>query len=55
MSQVGRIDGEGPERGWPGLNEASGSLSEKSPGYRHDSINYLMNAWNFEKKIRLCM
>ncbi|EUC59889.1 hypothetical protein RSOL_331780, partial [Rhizoctonia solani AG-3 Rhs1AP] len=53
MDNVGRIEGEGPERGWSGLNEASGSLSEKSPGFRHDSINYLMNSWNLEKTFRL--
>lgn len=50
---VGRIEGEGCERGWAYLNETAGSTSEKSPGARWDSINYIVGDWNFEKMIRM--
>lgn len=53
MPHVGRMEGEGPERAWASLNETSGSTSEKSPGFRRDSINYQMNDWNFEKMVRM--
>lgn len=53
MPHVGRMEGEGPERAWAALNETSGSTSEKSPGFRWDSINYQLNDWNFEKMIRM--
>lgn len=47
----GRMDGEGPERFWSYLNETSGSTSEKSPGYRRDSINNIIDSWNFSKVV----
>jgi hypothetical protein len=53
MPHVGRMDGETPERLWSGLNQTSGSTSEKSPGFRWDSINYQLNDWNYEKMVRM--
>ncbi|KAG9125670.1 hypothetical protein FRC07_006686 [Ceratobasidium sp. 392] len=51
MQYVGRIEGEGCERAWAYLNETAGSTSEMSPGFRHDTINYLMADWNYTKMI----
>ncbi|KAF8594242.1 hypothetical protein BDV93DRAFT_459402, partial [Ceratobasidium sp. AG-I] len=51
MQFVGRIEGEGCERAWAYLNETAGSTSEMSPGFRRDSINYLLFDWNFSKMI----
>ncbi|KAG9125707.1 hypothetical protein FRC07_006517 [Ceratobasidium sp. 392] len=52
-SFVGRIEGEGCERAWAYLNETASSTSEKSPGARHDAINYIVNDWNFEKMVTI--
>ncbi|QRW25950.1 Transposase family Tnp2 protein [Rhizoctonia solani] len=52
-SFVGRLEGEGCERAWAFLNETAGSTSEKSPGARWDSINYIILDWNFEKNITM--
>ncbi|KAF8599014.1 hypothetical protein BDV93DRAFT_450059 [Ceratobasidium sp. AG-I] len=51
MQSVGRIEGEGCERAWAYLNETAGSTSEMSPGFRRDSINYLLFDWHFSKMI----
>ncbi|CAE6509660.1 unnamed protein product [Rhizoctonia solani] len=53
MPHVGRMEGEGVERGWAAFNQTSGSNSEKSPAFRHDSMNYLLNSWNLEKRDRM--
>lgn len=51
MPHCGRMDGEGPERFWAYLNEMCGSTSEKSPGYRRDTINNIIDTWNFSKMV----
>ncbi|KAG9086332.1 hypothetical protein FRC06_003144, partial [Ceratobasidium sp. 370] len=48
---IGRIDGEGCERAWAYLNETAGSTSEKSPGARGDSINFIVQDLNFGKVV----
>ncbi|KAG9120379.1 hypothetical protein FRC07_004150 [Ceratobasidium sp. 392] len=55
MMYVGRLEGEGCERAWAYLNETAGSTSEMSPGFRHDTINYLMADWNFVKTIGMAI
>ncbi|KAG9121158.1 hypothetical protein FRC07_003013, partial [Ceratobasidium sp. 392] len=47
--------GEGCERAWAYLNETAGSTSEKSPGARWDSINYIVGDWNYEKMITMVL
>ncbi|QRV96331.1 hypothetical protein RhiJN_24349 [Ceratobasidium sp. AG-Ba] len=49
MQFVGRIDGEGCERAWAAVNETAGSTSEKTPGGRGDSINFIVDDLNFGK------
>jgi hypothetical protein len=51
IQYVGRIEGEGCERAWAYLNETAGSTSEMSPGFRRDSICYIIADWNFNKMI----
>lgn len=51
MPNVGRMEGEGPERIWSHFNEHSGSTSEQGPGVRTDTINNMAYEWNFEKMI----
>lgn len=51
LRYCGRLDGEGCERFWAFLNMMCGSTSEKSPGFRRDSINNLIDCWNFAKMI----
>ncbi|KAG9124040.1 hypothetical protein FRC07_013102, partial [Ceratobasidium sp. 392] len=46
-----QIEGEGCERAWAYVNETAGSTSEKSPGARQDSINFICGDWNYEKVI----
>ncbi|KAG8722790.1 hypothetical protein FRC09_005724 [Ceratobasidium sp. 395] len=53
MRWVGMIEGEGCERAWAYLNETAGSTSEMSPGFRRDSICYIMADWNFGKMIAM--
>ncbi|KAG8712927.1 hypothetical protein FRC09_019313 [Ceratobasidium sp. 395] len=55
MTFVGRLEGEGCERAWAYLNETAGSTSEMSPGFRHDTINYLMADWNYVKMIGMAV
>jgi hypothetical protein len=54
MQGVGRLDGEGGERCWSNLNHASGSTSEKGPGARIDSLNHVMQQWNWTRIVRMC-
>jgi hypothetical protein len=54
MPFCGRMDGEGPERFWSYLNETSGSTSEKSPSFRCNSINNIIDSWNFKKTVEKC-
>jgi hypothetical protein len=49
MSGVGQLDGEGGERCWSNLNHISTSTSEKGPGSRLESINHVMQQWNWCK------
>jgi hypothetical protein len=53
MQGVGRLDGEGGERCWANLNHASGSTSEKGPGARIDSLNHVMQQWNWTRLVRM--
>ncbi|KAG8735321.1 hypothetical protein FRC10_010740 [Ceratobasidium sp. 414] len=53
LPYFGRIEGEGCECAWAYLNETAGSTSEKSPGARWDTINYIVADWNFEKNIMM--
>lgn len=49
LTGAGRLDGEGGERCWANLNHSAGSTSEKGPGSRLDSINHVMQQWNWCK------
>ncbi|KAG8747683.1 hypothetical protein FRC12_014020 [Ceratobasidium sp. 428] len=48
---VGRLDAEGGERCWSNLNHASGSTSDRGPGSRIDTLNSVMQQWNWKKII----
>jgi hypothetical protein len=53
LTGVGRLDGEGGERCWSNLNHAAGSTCEKGPGSRVDSLNQVMQQWNWSRTVRL--
>ncbi|QRV77073.1 hypothetical protein RhiJN_05088 [Ceratobasidium sp. AG-Ba] len=55
MQFVGRMEGEGCERAWAYLNEMAGSTSEMSPGFRRDTICYIMADWNYGKVIGIAI
>ncbi|KAG8716069.1 hypothetical protein FRC09_016071 [Ceratobasidium sp. 395] len=48
---VGQLDAEGGERCWSNLNHASGSTSDRGPGSRIDTLNSVMQQWNWKKII----
>jgi hypothetical protein len=50
---VGRVDGEGSERCWSDLNKAASSSSEWGPGSRIDSLNHVMQQYNWSKVVTL--
>jgi hypothetical protein len=49
----GRTDGEGIEREWSQINQASMSTREMAPGQRHEVLNDMWGAWNWRKITRL--
>jgi hypothetical protein len=53
MKGVGCLDGEGGERCWSNLNHTSGSTSEKGPGARIDSLNHIMQQWNWTRIVQM--
>ncbi|KAF7303364.1 CxC2 domain-containing protein [Mycena indigotica] len=46
---VGRTDGEAPERGWANVNPLAASTKEMGPGSRRDTIDDHFNDWNHKK------
>ncbi|KAG9092599.1 hypothetical protein FS749_015599 [Ceratobasidium sp. UAMH 11750] len=50
---VGRMDAEGGERCWSNLNHAAGSTCDKGPGSRVDSLNHVMQQWNWSKTVEM--
>ncbi|KAF7303546.1 CxC2 domain-containing protein [Mycena indigotica] len=46
---VGRTDGEAPERGWANANPLASSTREMGPGSRRDTIDDHFNDWNHKK------
>ncbi|KAJ7119198.1 hypothetical protein C8R43DRAFT_901144, partial [Mycena crocata] len=50
---VGRTDGEAPERGWSNTNPLARSTREMGPGSRHDTLDDHFNDWNHKKIIAL--
>lgn len=46
---VGRTEGEAPERGWSQLNGAAGSTKEMGPGSYRDTLDDLMGDLNYKK------
>ena len=46
---VGRSDGEGPERGWLRNNRIAKSTTEMGPGSRRDTLNNRFNDDNYKK------
>ncbi|KAF7303362.1 CxC2 domain-containing protein [Mycena indigotica] len=46
---VGRTDGEAPERGWANANPLASSTREMGPGARRDTIDDHFNDWNHKK------
>jgi hypothetical protein len=55
IAGVGRLDGEGNERTWANLNHCAPSTMEKGPGSHVDTINYVMDQWNWCKQVEICM
>ncbi|KAJ7114174.1 hypothetical protein C8R43DRAFT_1091380 [Mycena crocata] len=50
---VGRTDGEAPERGWATVNPLASSTKEKGPGSRRDALDAHFNDGNHKKNISL--
>ncbi|KAJ7137354.1 hypothetical protein C8R43DRAFT_893689 [Mycena crocata] len=50
---VGRTDGEAPERGWATMNPLASSTKEKGPGSRRDALDAHFNDGNHKKIIAL--
>lgn len=50
---VGRTDGEAPERGWADANPLARSTKEMGPGFRRDTLDDHFNDWNHKKIIAL--
>lgn len=46
---VGRTDGEAPERGWGNINGAAGMTQEMGPGARRDTLDDFLGDWNWKK------
>ncbi|KAJ7769085.1 hypothetical protein DFH07DRAFT_954323 [Mycena maculata] len=51
--EVGRTDGEAPERGWANANPLAGHTKEMGPGARRDTIDDHFNDLNWKKIIAL--
>lgn len=52
---VGRTDGEAPERGWSNINSQATSTREMGPGFRRDTLDDHFNDWNWKKTVGLGM
>jgi hypothetical protein len=52
---VGRTDGEAPERGWAHINGAAISTREMGPGSRRDTLDDHFGDWNFKKNTGMGM
>lgn len=50
---VGRTDGEAPERGWAAMNPVSSSTKEMGPGARRDTLDDHFGDYNWRKVISL--
>lgn len=48
---IGRTDGEAPERGWSDINPLAASTREMGPGSRRDTVDDHFNDWNWKKSI----
>ncbi|KAF9485772.1 hypothetical protein BDN70DRAFT_795106, partial [Pholiota conissans] len=46
---VGRTNGEVPERGWSRTNQLATSTREMGPGFRRDTLDDHFNDWNWKK------
>lgn len=51
--EVGRTDGEAPERGWDYLNPAANQTKEMGPGSRRELLEDLMGDRNWKKTVAL--
>lgn len=52
---VGRTDGEAPERGWSNINPVASSTKEMGPGSRRDMLDDHFGDWNWKKVVGLGM
>ncbi|KDQ23111.1 hypothetical protein PLEOSDRAFT_1017784, partial [Pleurotus ostreatus PC15] len=50
---VGRTDGESPERGWAAMNPVASSTKEMGPGSRRDTLDDHFGDYNWRKVISL--
>ncbi|KAG2107222.1 uncharacterized protein F5147DRAFT_746023 [Suillus discolor] len=50
---VGRTDGEAPERGWSNINPMASSTKEMGPGSRRDTLDDHFGDWNWKKVVGL--
>ena len=50
---VGRTDGEAPERGWANLNPAASMTKEMGPGSRRDTLDDVMGDSNWKKTVSM--
>ncbi|KAG6835885.1 hypothetical protein H0H93_013691 [Arthromyces matolae] len=50
---VGRTDGEAPERGWAAINAISSSTKEMGPGSRRDTLDDHFGDYNWRKVISI--
>lgn len=50
---VGRTDGEAPERGWSNINPVASSTKEMGPGSRRDTLDDHFSDWNWKKLVGL--
>lgn len=48
---VGRTDGEAPERGWSHINPVATSTREMGPGHRRDTLDDHFGDWNWKKTV----
>jgi hypothetical protein len=50
---VGRTDGEAPERGWANINPIASSTKEMGPGSRRDTLDDHFGDWNWKRVTQL--
>jgi hypothetical protein len=51
---VGRTDGEAPERGWAATNAVANSTKEMGPGSRRDTLDDHFGDYNWRKVSSMC-